>query len=370
MKYLVFSLMVLIFMATDCLADTIFLKNKDSINGIVIKDEEGSVAIDVGFGTVVLPRAEIESIKKSSEAARARLRKEWQKSHFKSFPAPTTREQELVDNFEKLIYKKRQIRKNNAEKENIAGKISALRKDISRLQDEIYALSEKIEFVHNKKNIKKYNFLITKYNSFSNELKEAIDKLDKLQIKYEEANEEVVKYINQFMRLEKLFETKYDNLITLNTLSLEQKYFYRNLKERLNELQKDIKQQRVKFARQKGHIVIEAIINDKVEVMMMVDTGATLTVISKEVAERLEIDYDKLKEDVKLIGVSGQSLSAKFIILKSIKIGDVEGKNIEAVIVKDKTFKDVDGFLGMSFLKKFSFSMDKKKQSLVFNFFE
>ena len=197
-----------------------------------------------------------------------------------------------------------------------------------------------------------------------------INKLDKLQIKYEEANEEVVKYINQFMRLEKLFETKYDNLITLNTLSLEQKYFYRNLKERLNELQKDIKQQRVKFARQKGHIVIEAIINDKVEVMMMVDTGATLTVISKEVAERLEIDYDKLKEDVKLIGVSGQSLSAKFIILKSIKIGDVEGKNIEAVIVKDKTFKDVDGFLGMSFLKKFSFSMDKKKQSLIFNFFE
>ncbi len=370
MKYLVFSLIVLIFMATNCLADTVLLKNKDSINGIVIEEEEDSVVIDVGFGTVVLLRAEIESIKKSSEAARARLRKEWQKSHFKSFPAPTAREQELVDNFEELIYKKRQIRKNNAEKENIAEKISALRKDTSQLQDELYALSEKIEAGRNKKDIRKYNFLIVKFNTFSKELKDAVDELDKLQIEHEKASEAVAKYINQFMQLKKLFEKKYENLVAVDTLTLEQKKFYEKIAEKLNKLQQGIRQERIKFARQKGHVVIEAIINDKAGIMMMIDTGATMTVISREVAQRLDIDYDKLKKDVKLTGIGGQPLSAKFIILKSIKIGDVRARNVEAVIIKDKTFKDVDGLLGMSFLKKFSFSIDRKKQSLVFNFFE
>ena len=370
MKFLFFSLSFLFVFATDCLADTVVLKNKESLSGIIVKEGESYIILDLGFGTIDLPRAEIESIEKSDETTNIQIKKKWQESYFESFPAPNEAEEKLLTSYKELVYRKKELKRSIFEKETIAEKISFYRKEIPKLQDDLSNIGEELEANKDRKNVKKYNSLVVEFNAASKQLREAIDELNELQGEYKHTNEEVIEYINQFQQFSGLFNKKYDSVVASDSLTSQQRSFYESLKQRMDELNEEVRQEEVNFVREENRVFIKAILNNKVTARMLVDTGATLTVISRDIGNKLGIDYESLEQEVELRGVSGQHLAAKFVLLDTVKVGEVEAENVVAAIVEEKTFKGIDGFLGMSFLNKFSFSVDAQGQKLVFSFLE
>lgn len=59
-------------------ADTIYLKNGRSLEGFIIRQDSGSVDLDVGIGVVKFEESEIERIVKSTSDESLTLRKNWE----------------------------------------------------------------------------------------------------------------------------------------------------------------------------------------------------------------------------------------------------------------------------------------------------
>lgn len=121
------------------------------------------------------------------------------------------------------------------------------------------------------------------------------------------------------------------------------------------------------FSREAGSMLVDAVLNEQSRVSLVVDTGATLILLKKEIARKLGIDLSKEKADIELQVADGRKIKAKYVILKSVKIGNAKANNVEAAIlvnnVSGVSFKD--GLLGMSFLKRFNFKFDYSKNRLV-----
>jgi len=366
MRYLAFYLCILIFSANTCFADTIILKNKRSINGIIAEENTRSIVLDVGSGTITLPRADIESIERSDEVTNVLMRQRWRRQYFESFPVPTDEDQKFLDDFKKLRDEKGQLSRAITRKENIAKEVSILQSDISRLQDELNDVGADVKATDPKKNTFEYNTLIIEFNSVNSKLKDAVNRLNEVREDYEAINIKLSGYVNRFTGFKQLFEKRYQELAA-DDINSQQESFYESLKEKIDVLQEDISYQEVNFTKRREGIVVSTVLNESVTVAMLVDTGASLTVISEDALEGLGINALDLKQNVELIVADGNRVSAKFILLDSVKIGDKEAKNVGAAVMRGKPSEGVDGLLGMSFLSNFSFSIDTERQKLIFS---
>jgi len=131
--------------------------------------------------------------------------------------------------------------------------------------------------------------------------------------------------------------------------------------------EEEVKPKEVEFSKDSLGIIVRATLNKKVEADLVLDTGATLTMIRKNVAEKLGINVDRLKPDLKSILADGRQVNAKYIVLDSVRVENSESENVEACILLDDVAGQemYDGLLGMSFLKRFNFKIDHKEKKLI-----
>jgi len=124
---------------------------------------------------------------------------------------------------------------------------------------------------------------------------------------------------------------------------------------------------------QKGrHIFVDAILNNKIHVSLMLDTGASLVVLSKEIGQKLGINTDVVDPEDKagmitMVLADGNKTQAKYVRLESVKVEGAEVENVGAAVLLDDQIKSGfnDGLLGMSFLNKFNFKVDRENNRIV-----
>lgn len=145
-----------------------------------------------------------------------------------------------------------------------------------------------------------------------------------------------------------------------NKLELDNKL----AKQRMEE---ESKPRKAGFSHDAKGITIGVTLNNKVETTMVLDTGASLILLTRDVAERLGINPDRLKPDMKVQVADGRLIDAARIILNSVKVENSEVKNVAAAVLMEEkgNFGFGDGLLGMSFLRSFNFKIDHKEKKLI-----
>jgi clan AA aspartic protease (TIGR02281 family) len=120
-------------------------------------------------------------------------------------------------------------------------------------------------------------------------------------------------------------------------------------------------------AKNSGHMMVEALLNKKVNVTLMVDTGASLIVLTRKTARNLGIDLNTEGADVEMQVADSRKIKAKFVVLETVSIKDAMAEKVEAAVLLDNNvdYGFRDGLLGMSFLKRFNFKFDYNKGILV-----
>ncbi len=98
-----------------------------------------------------------------------------------------------------------------------------------------------------------------------------------------------------------------------------------------------------------GHFLVFADV-EQVPVQFLVDTGASLVVLTMSDANRLGISADTLSFSLPLNTANGQTFGAQ-VTLQEISIGDVTVKNVGAAVMADGLDTSL---LGMSFLRRLS----------------
>jgi len=122
---------------------------------------------------------------------------------------------------------------------------------------------------------------------------------------------------------------------------------------------------RVKISFSKGRPgVVDAKLNGKTSAALLVDTGASLVLISKDVAKSIGIDYASLKDEITVVLANGSTAKAKPITLESVEVGSSRVKDVEAAISETPPGQEIDGLLGMSFLRYFDVKLDSKENCL------
>lgn len=139
-------------------------------------------------------------------------------------------------------------------------------------------------------------------------------------------------------------------------------------KAKEEQVRREFEPKQVEISQVSGHIFVEVVLNKKVNVSLILDTGASYMVLSSNVAKKLGLNLnDKEVQDVVLILADGRKVSAKRVTLESVTTQGVEAKNVTAAILPedadDTSLKD--GLLGMSFLKNFNFKVDQKNSKLI-----
>lgn len=114
----------------------------------------------------------------------------------------------------------------------------------------------------------------------------------------------------------------------------------------------------------KNALMLNATINHQATGTFIVDTGATYTSISQELADQLS---DKLTYigSVKITTANGQIKVPK-VLIKSITINGLEAHNVEATIINLHAGSSFSGLLGLSFIKQFQLTIDPVQNQLVF----
>jgi len=97
------------------------------------------------------------------------------------------------------------------------------------------------------------------------------------------------------------------------------------------------------------------------EALLLLDTGASSSVISPEVAARLNIEQT---ENVRARVVGGRELLVKKTVLKQMQVGPVQRAEQEVMIISQRGGGFGDGLLGMNFLAGLKYTIDFQKQTI------
>lgn len=111
-------------------------------------------------------------------------------------------------------------------------------------------------------------------------------------------------------------------------------------------------------------LVVQVQINGSREARLVLDTGASHTILSYAIARDLGILSEQRGTTVTLKTAAGQ-VQADMIRLHSIRVGDAEVQNSQAAIydVPDAP-AGVEGLLGLTFLHQFAVTLDVAKGQL------
>ncbi len=136
------------------------------------------------------------------------------------------------------------------------------------------------------------------------------------------------------------------------------------LKKRQQE--KETRSKEIEVGRQGNHLFVNALLNEKVNAKLLIDTGASFVVLSSAIAKNLNINTEDANPDIKMTLADGREVSARLLKLDTISLGEVKANAVQAaVIYQENTFQGFDGLLGMSFLKLFKFEINLEKSKLV-----
>jgi clan AA aspartic protease (TIGR02281 family) len=116
----------------------------------------------------------------------------------------------------------------------------------------------------------------------------------------------------------------------------------------------------IPFEKRGQVVVVEVMLNKTVPAKLVVDTGATYTMISAAMARELSIDPQQTQRTMPFQTANGV-IQAPLTNLESVTVGGMEIKNLTAAIHDAVPSAQVAGLLGLNFLSNFRLDIDTDK---------
>jgi predicted aspartyl protease len=121
----------------------------------------------------------------------------------------------------------------------------------------------------------------------------------------------------------------------------------------------------VKFSPLDGHVLVPVVLNDSLQATVMVDTGAGITILSKELVRDLGL-AEQTTHPITLKTIA-KDVQGQLVTLDSIQIGGLR-KDHFPVAIADLSLVDkgqFHGILGMDFMKNYIIRIDNETQSMT-----
>ena len=114
------------------------------------------------------------------------------------------------------------------------------------------------------------------------------------------------------------------------------------------DIEPSMRRSAVMLVRHDGHYWARSLVNRKASVDFMVDTGASTVAVTQNDARKMGFRPEDLEYSSRIRTAGGITYGAD-IVIDSIKVGQVEVKNVNAIVMKEELTQSL---LGMSFLRE------------------
>jgi clan AA aspartic protease (TIGR02281 family) len=108
-----------------------------------------------------------------------------------------------------------------------------------------------------------------------------------------------------------------------------------------------------------GALIVEAALNGRYVGRFLLDTGATYCVVSDDVAREARIRGHRGGDPIRLMTINGP-VEANLGEARKIEVGTVSARDVEVAVTKDPPVPGLAGILGLSFLGRFTYSVDTR----------
>ena len=368
MRVSIITAALILILANSAFSDIIYFKDGGEVEGIVKEESEDYFIIDMGFGTMSVRKDEVDYIRKATSQELDRLKK-------KKVGYEIERGEWAPAEYEHIRILYRNVRGNRgtlqeARKKSQAIKTKVFQKEkrLSALLDALDKKGKKLKSVDAEKNVKKYNEIIAEMNSINADLNKENNNVKTLYEEEKKTNAKLAKLASGYRVDFQFFKDALDKQrggINEDEITPDELYFFEVMDSKAGEMEGDFKRDVALYTPEGNQIIIDALIEGKVSARLMVDTGASIVLISNNVASRLGVKYEDIHTQIEIMVADGSLVKAKLIALKSVKVGSAEVKNVQAAILDSEAIGGVDGLLGMSFLSHFIMSVDTAGNKLI-----
>lgn len=314
-------------LAAQAWADVVILKNGNELEGVVVSANAGEVVLDMGFGTTALPKRSVLRIKRSTPKALARLRREHRKQFFDSGRwVPKSREA--------LFVRYQEVGRARETALDAKKRRDALTEEEAKLNADMGELEGQARY-------------------------ETWKRLQKIQSLLPAAERDMQEYFTKFKALQAAIPS------AASASSDEEREFHERLAESVKQMERDFNQDEIVSRLSGSHLIVQAVLDGRVPATLMVDTGASLTTVSPEVAAKLTPVPGSESEGLTSMA-DGRRVKVRVFRVASLEVGRSKEEMV-AVAVLPSPGNGCDGLLGMSFLKHFAVQMDASMGQLFLN---
>ncbi|MDX2487363.1 MAG: retropepsin-like aspartic protease, partial [Gammaproteobacteria bacterium] len=112
-----------------------------------------------------------------------------------------------------------------------------------------------------------------------------------------------------------------------------------------------------------NHFIVDASSARNRSIRLLIDTGASLTMLTADVFEQGDIQY-KNTGRIGVFSTANGLVRAPIYVLDSLSVGDWQVNQLEVGVLASPGDSNIDGLLGMNFLRHFQFFIDQNEALL------
>ena len=126
----------------------------------------------------------------------------------------------------------------------------------------------------------------------------------------------------------------------------------------------------VRIQQVNGKLLVPVVLNGSQTATLLLDTGASMTVITADLARRAGAEPDPTRARARI--ASGEEVDVSLFRLKSIRVGAAQVGDLRVAVYELAALNRspslpvaIDGFLGMDFIGRFTMTLDPRAATLT-----
>lgn len=339
-------------LAGGVLADRVYFKNGRSIEGVIQEERDDAVVLGLGLGSMTIKRDQIDRVERAAGTTNEEKQDEWRKRHFLHEKYVPRGLKELAATFRDLKTSRDSALKARKSLSSADKEEQALNRRMAVVAETRKALVAGLVAARPGDDVRAYNASVAKHNSLAAEVALLRGKLEEADKGRRDASRAISAYLDGILSFRQRFDAATGGPARRKPDEAAE-YFLAQVEKRLITYEGDFSDAGVRPIRRGNSTFVRAAVNGKRQGLFLVDTGASLVALSHSFARELGLRVDSFPE-TQVVVADGRKVKARLTLLQSVKVGNTSIDNVRAVVMPGDVQKDVDGLLGMSYLRHFN----------------
>jgi len=342
-------------------ADTVYLTNGNTMEGVVVSKNKTELVLDIGYGTVTLAVSDVARIARGTAPGLDGGAGQRRRGYDSGAKVPAGAES-LDALYRRAVTQREKALDAKAARRSLEDEKTAIQE---RLPDSKQHFREAAaDLAGHDPNVdpRAYNSAIAEVNAAGAGIQADHLRLEQLDELERATEAEAHRYLDAWRELDAAVRGEPARLVAASGAA--QKEYVGWLAGETRAMAKDFRSDTVASETRGDRVIVKVVINGRETGRFLVDTGASATLLYRGIATRLALGSDAVVGKTRSRVADGREIDAEIVRLASIQVGRSRVDGALAVVVPFDP-PDIDGLLGMTFLNHFVARVDPANGRLV-----